>query len=115
MNHIVLIMIIIFLFVLFCNIKEKYTDLLFWKNKNKNKNKELTNNDYFIDNFDIEKTPYSHQSDYDFRYLTKCNIDEPGDCINSRCVYKNLRECQDECKTGCQYCGQYGLYRCEMQ
>jgi hypothetical protein len=105
----VVIIVIIIVILLFCNIKEKYSDLFIWPDK------KLINDDYFIDQFDIEKTPYSHQSDYDFRYLTKCNIDEPGDCINSRCVYKNLRECQDECKTGCQYCGQYGLYRCEMQ
>jgi hypothetical protein len=109
------ILIIIIVVFLFCNIKkENYGNIIFWRSDKEDKENKACDN-YFIDKFDIEKTPYSHQSEYDFRYLTKCNIHEQGDCINSRCVYKNLRECQNECKTGCQYCGQYGLYRCEMQ
>jgi hypothetical protein len=104
------LLVIIILILLFCNTKkENNTNIIFWREKKEN------NDDYFIDNFDIEKTPYNHQSDYDFDYLTKCDIYEPGNCINSRCVYKNLRECQNICKNGCRYCGQYGLYRCEMQ
>lgn len=62
-----------------------------------------------------EVTPYSHASSYKSDYLNYCDIQKRGSCINSRCVYKSLDECQMKCKNGCRYCGGFGLYRCELQ
>lgn len=62
-----------------------------------------------------EKTPYSHISTYKPDYLNYCDIQKRGSCINSRCVYKSLDECQMKCKNGCRHCGRFGLYRCELQ
>lgn len=53
------------------------------------------------------KIPYKNHE-----YYEKClNSDH---CYNSRCVYKSLQECQNECKRGCQYC-MGGTWRCELQ
>jgi hypothetical protein len=99
-----IIIIALIILFLFCNIeiKENYTNY---------QNAES----YYIDDFDIETTPYSHKSEYNFSYLDKCDVNAPGSCLNSRCVYKSMTECQDKCKTGCRHCGAFGLYMCDLQ
>jgi hypothetical protein len=62
-----------------------------------------------------EKTPYSHKSSYNFRYKKYCDENEPGSCLNSRCVFKSLKECQDKCVTGCAGCGRFGTFMCNLQ
>jgi len=67
--------------------------------------------DYYIDAWGFEKTPYNHDSQYEQLYKTKCQNDE---CLNSRCVYKSIDECQLSCKTGCRMCND-GKYMCDLQ
>jgi FtsZ-interacting cell division protein ZipA len=93
-----------------------------WNNNNEHystcKGIPKDHEDYFIDDFDIESTPYSHESQYDHQfheYRKRCNPHEPGSCLNGRCVYKSMDECQRKCKTGCRHCRAFGLYECQLQ
>lgn len=55
---------------------------------------------------------FSHISTFPRHYIERCGCID--DCINSRCIYKSFRECQGECKRGCQFCGN-NTWRCELQ
>jgi hypothetical protein len=55
---------------------------------------------------------FGHASNFPRPYINKCKC--KNQCINSRCVYKSLFECQNNCKKGCQFCGDY-TWRCELQ
>ena len=93
--------------MLLYKINENYADVGYSCPNKKNKidrSKQRDHYDYFIDKFDVEKTPYSHKSDYEFPIGTKkCNLDKKN-CLNSMCVFDSLNECQNNCKNGCQYC-----------
>ena len=48
-------------------------------------------------------------------YLERCKkINKHGnvDCLNSRCTFRSMHECQSRCGNGCQYCGHNDSYRC---
>lgn len=78
----------IILFILLCNTQENFP-------------KALT-----------EKTPYSHVSAYELPYLKKCKNNK---CLNSRCIFRTMKECQNKCKTGCRMCNEYNTYMCDLQ
>lgn len=116
MNYLFIIIIIIIIILFFYGKnKENNTNIIFWRENDDKNNDDKNNFNNYMDNDQIERTPYSHKSDYYSTYLTKCNINKKNNCINSRCIYKNIRDCQNDCKSGCRYCGQFGSYMCEMQ
>jgi hypothetical protein len=108
MIYIIIIVIIVLFLINNCKQKENFCNYKILRD----------HRDFFIDEFDIEKTPYSHHTQdnylfYDYRRY--CDPNDPGSCMNGRCIYKSLNECQDKCKTGCQGCGRFGLYMCNLQ
>lgn len=125
--YIVIAILFIIILILYYNCNENFGDLLpltktlvghqfFAPTVNIVGESDILHNEdpnYWFRYGDKEKTPYNHKSSFDFNYLKYCKNKK---CVNSRCIFTSLDECQKKCKNGCRGCdGTNYSYMCDLQ